>query len=341
MKILLIGSGAIGTFMGGVLSRSGMDVTFFDLPQVIEGLKSRGIRVTGLGEEIRITDVKAVTSVSEGDSFDLAIIAVKGYSTAASVRKIPADAFSQVLTFQNGIGNEEILAEKFSPDRVIAGSITYPVAYPEPGYVNIENLKAGIGLSPMAPGKKIKDLVKIFLDAGLCVSEYDDYRSLKWSKLLLNIICNATCAILGARPGEVFANRGLVRIEREQFLEALQVMREEKINVVDLPGFPVKLMAGIYSYLPPSVMKLIMQGHVARGRGDKKPSLLLELEKSSGETEVSFMNGAIYRHACKFAIPAPVNKILCETLEDVVKGNVDWDEYKGRPEVFINLFRDQ
>lgn len=338
MKIIIVGAGAIGSFMGGILTRADQQVTFFDLPSVVERIKKGQIRVEGLGEEIVLKNAKAVSEIEEGERFDLCIIAVKSYSTRAAIENLPEDFSEFVLTFQNGIGNEQILAEKFGKNRVIAGSITYPVSYPDPGHVIIEKQSAGIGLSPVNPSVEIDHLTSTFKAGGLNVIEVEDFRSLKWSKLLLNITCNASCAILGMTPGEIFSDTRLVNVEREQFLEALRVMDKHKIDIVDLPGYPVNRMATAYHLTPPFLLKMLLKKEIEKGRGNKKPSLLIDMEKQTGNTEVEFLNGAVYCKAYNSALPAPYNKILSETLVDIVKGWIPWEDFKGKPEAFLGLF---
>ena len=305
---------------------------------MIEEIKKKGLVVEGIGEKISIKDPKAIVDPREFSPFDLAVISVKSYSTRYVVESLPEDVAKRVLTFQNGLGNEEILSEKFGAEKVVAGSITYPVSYISAGHVKIEKEKAGMGISPVSKAD-IDDLIDIFKKGGVTIREYSDYRSLKWSKLLLNIVCNATCAILDMMPKEVFSNLSLVWVEREQVLEALRVMNKKKIRVVDLPGYPVRAMATMYTLFPPILLMGIMKAKVAKGRGDKPPSLLLDLRKGRGKTEVDYLNGAIYREAYSVTLPARVNKIIAETLEDIARGVISWQEYRKKPEAFVKLFK--
>jgi 2-dehydropantoate 2-reductase len=339
MKILVMGTGAIGSFIGGVLHRAGQDVTFFDLPEVVDRIKKQGIRVEGIGEDITMNNPETITSIDEHNVFDLMILAVKSFCTVEAIKNVPDNIASLILTFQNGIGNEEILAEKFGSQRIIAGSLTYPVSCPEPGVIRIENPKAGLGISPVCQKTDIDEVYQIFQTSGLNVFRVDDYRSLKWSKLILNLICNATCAILGMTPKEIFENTKLVRIEREQILETLNVMKKKKIKIVNFPGYPVKMLSLIYRFCPPFLIRILMGKKIAKGRGDKKPSLLLELEKGGQQTEVGFLNGAVFHCASNLALFSCYNKVIYETLEDITCGAIAKDTYTHKPDRFLELFR--
>ena len=331
MRILIIGSGAIGTFIGGALIRAKQDVVFFDLPNVVERITTQGLKVEGIGEDIIVENPRAISRFEKDDHYDLAVVSVKSYSTAAAISGIPDNLPQKVLSFQNGIENEDILAAKFGKQKIIAGTITYPVAYPEPGQVKIENQKGGLGFAPMDPALNIDEIPGIFEKTGLNVAVYDDYRSMKWSKLMLNIVCNASCAILGMTPGEVFSDRRLVWIERESILELLRVMKKKNIKPVDLPGYPVQLMKTAYTFLPASILKLILYKKIEKSRGKKKPSLLIEVERGSKLTEVGMYNGAIVRAAEKIGLKAPVNKVLTDTLDGITSGDLQWEDFREKP----------
>lgn len=339
MRILIIGSGAIGTFIGGILAGSGQDVVFYDLPSVVERIKAQGIIVEGTGKTIKIENPRAISVIKENDRFDLAIVSVKSYSTKMAIEGIPEAVPQNVLTFQNGVENEIILSEKFGRQKVISGAITYPVAYPEPGHVRIENLRGGLGFAPMTPSGNLGEIPSFFEKAGLVTAEYCDYRSLKWSKLMLNIVCNATCAILGMTPAEVFSHRRLVWIERESIMELLRVMDRKKIKPVDLPGYPVKMMKTAYSLLPPSVLKLLLRNKIGKSRGDKKPSLMLEMEHGSKKTEVEMYNGAIAKAAKALGMSAPVNNLLWKTLDGITTGEIEKEHFIANPDELYRLAR--
>lgn len=340
MRILTIGAGAIGAFIGGSLLDAGHEVMFLELPQVAGKILNRGIRVEGLGRKIHIENPMIISELKGYPHFDLAIVAVKSYSTRAAIGNIPGYATQKVLTFQNGIGNEEILSEKFGNYRVIAGTITYPVSIMDMGHIKIANTNGGLGISAMDPSVDLTPYLNMFKSAGLDCNIYYDYRSLKWSKLILNLVCNATCAILGMTPGEIFSDRRLVCLEREQILEALNVMKQMKIQTVDLPGYQVDLMKTAFSFLPPSFLKLALRKKIHESRGAKKPSLLIEMEKGSSKTEIDFYNGAVYREATKLGIKAPVNKILTDTINGITSGELNWNEFRGEPGKLYTLCKE-
>src|SRR5262249_10159486 len=149
-----------------------------------------------------------------------------GYDTAGALPTLEALDPQHILTLQNGIGNEELLAQRFGAGRVLSGAITTSVEVEAPGRVVVAK-QGGIGLAPMAAeSRRAGDRApKALRAAGFDIRELADYRAMKWSKALLNMLGNATAAILDMSVAEVYADRRLVALERRAFLEALEVMR--------------------------------------------------------------------------------------------------------------------
>ena len=341
MKILIIGSGAIGCLIGALLKQAGKNVIFLDLPEIVNELSSKGITLEGFNQTIRIQTPLTVSSLKGYSSYEMIVIAVKSFNTAAAIRHIPDYAAKKIISFQNGIGNEEILAEKFGKYRIIAGTITYPVSSPALGHVVIENQKGGFGISPMDSKLDLTSVQKMLQREDIEVLLHNDYRSLKWSKLMLNIICNAVCAILGMPPEEIYSDRKLVWIEKKSVQELLAVIKKKNISIIDLPGYPIELMRVAYSNLPPSLLKLALKKRIQKSRGDKKPSLYLDLEKGNRQTEIEFYNGAVVKEAKILGIPSPINSTLTDVLKDITSGKISWDEFKGQPEKLYQLCKDK
>jgi 2-dehydropantoate 2-reductase len=317
MKIVGIGAGAIGGFVGGKLAAAGQDVTFVDRPHLADIVREKGLRVIEPENETTVHPI-VTTELAQafvGSPADLALLCVKTFHTQAAVDELRpfAAQFRFVLSLQNGISNEDILCQAFGADKVIAGTITHPVVVPELGAVRSEKKKGGIGLAP-AGRQDITSWVELFNKTGIVTRGYADYRAMKWSKLLLNIIGNATSAILNMNTLRVFNDQRLVALEVAQLREAIAVMRALNLRPVSLPGYPVPLLVMALRFLPTPVVGLVMRPLVVSGRKEKLPSLLIELNRGSGNSEVDEINGAIVRVGQTVGVPTPVNATLTATL---------------------------
>jgi len=337
MRILVMGAGAIGGLIGGHLALAGHQVVFVDRPEVVPVLKREGLVITRRGKEFAVESPRIIHDPETAwpeEYADLAMVTVKSFDTRRVARSLAEMSCPprKVITWQNGLGNEEVLQEALGPGKVISGTLTLPVDCPAPGRPIITDERGGLGLAGVEPGEQLESLLKQIAAAGLPVSAYADYRAMKWSKLLLNILCNGICAITDLSPGAVFTDLRLVEIERAAVREALAVMNRLGIKPIDLPGYPVRLLTSGFRYLPAVVLKALLRGRMARGRGDKMPSLQLDLSRNRGQSEVDFMNGAIARHAANLGLAAPANQLINTLLDALVAGRLPREEFRANPD---------
>jgi 2-dehydropantoate 2-reductase len=121
-RIAVVGSGAIGTYYGGKLAAAGRDMHFLMRGNLAE-VRSDGLRIVGENEDIQIEKVNCYRSTKEIGECDLVLIALKATSNADLIELIPPllRGHTALLTLQNGLGNDEILARHFGAQRVLGG----------------------------------------------------------------------------------------------------------------------------------------------------------------------------------------------------------------------------
>jgi len=338
LTILSIGAGAIGTYIGGSLALMGHTVVFVERPQVAELLQSQGLRLT-LEKEYHIPAPQVVGSMEAAlnlQSFDVALFALKSFDTETFLLSSQAhtSAWPPVLCLSNGVDNEPLLTKFLGADRVIAGTVTTAIGRRAAGDIIREKLR-GVGVA--ASHSLSARLVKALAAAGLNAQLFRNAPDMKWSKMLTNLISNATSAILNMSPAQVCAHSGLYRLEIAQLREALAVMRALGIGVVDLPGTPVRLLAFAVRFLPLSISRPLLTKAVGGGRGAKMPSFHIDLHSGRGKSEVGYHNGAVVREGKKVGIPTPVNQILTEILLEMTGGQTSVDRFDHNPEGLLEL----
>lgn len=335
MAIVVVGAGAIGLLVAGRLAQASVETALLARPAVAAAIAQHRLRILQDGI-LQVVDGLTVAtdpaaleqSVAEPE---LAILCVKGYDTADALPTLEALQPQMVLTLQNGIGNEELLAKRFGARRVISGAITSSVEIEAPGRIAVTK-SGGIGLSPMDRRVDIDRSVATLKSAGFRTHLYSDYRALKWSKALLNMLGNATAAILDLPVAAVYADRRLVALERQAFCEALQVMDRLHIRPVNLPRYPAALLALAMRRAPAALLDPLLGRLIAGGRGGKTPSLHLELARGNCRSEGDLLYGAVVRAAEHLGIAAPTNRVLNDTLRDLASGRLSWDDYRHNPE---------
>jgi 2-dehydropantoate 2-reductase len=341
LKVLCFGMGAIGTYIGGSLAGCGADVVFIERAEVIKGKGSHAIRLLLPSNEIRIDSVQVATSVREvleHQSFDVALLAVKSFDTASLLESLQGleTKIPPILCLQNGVENEAQIAAKMGNDKVIAGTITSAVGKTGMGDVKLEKLR-GVGIET---GHTLSPrLIDWFNRAGLRAKGYPSRENMKWSKMLTNLLSNASSAILNWSPAQVLSNPVSYRIELTQIREALRVMKYYGIRVVNLPGTPVVPLMALLVGLPEAISRMVVGNQLAHARGAKMPSFHIDLYSERKISEVTFLNGAVARFGQKAGLATPVNSGLTRLLEDITAGKVSREEFAGQPEKLWNALQ--
>ena len=340
MDILIYGAGAVGGYLGARLTQQQHNVTLITREVMAQLVGETGLELTEGGKRI-VTRPTAVTSVAQafkdGQTYDLIILAMKAYDMAAAIN--PLIAFcpepNMIITTQNGIGIEKGLIKQFGAEHVIAGSFTLPIRKETTTQLVAERTDGGFCLAPTQPKQNIKPWLNLFKQAGLEAKAFKEYESMKWSKAFLNIIANATSAILNRRPGLIYRSDLIFDLEIKMLQETLAVMKAAGHKVVDLPAVPATKLAFSVRRLPRSLLKPGLAKLVAEGRGDKMPSFHIDLTTGKGKSEVVYHNGAIAKAGKEQGIPTPVNAALTDILWKLTLEKLDWREFNGRPKRLI------
>ncbi len=340
MRILAVGAGAIGGYVGAKMALAGHDVTLVGRQPLANAVAARGLRLIEPDGEREIRECRAVASVKEAFEaprrYDLALFTVKTYDTQSAIDELRpyAQNVDRFLSLQNGVSSEDRLSEAFDPERIIAGTILNPVSIREPGIVVLERRRGGLGIASLRIGELANRLTNQLADplrqAGFRTRAYADYRAMKWSKLLLNLIGNATAAILDLNTMEIFRDRRLFAIEIAALREAMRVARAQGIRFVNLPGYPVSLFAAAVRTLPLSLLQPALIPLVAKGRGSKIPSLHIDLWSGKRRSEIDELNGAVVRIGARLNIPTPANALLVTIFKDLQSGRAGQAEWRHR-----------
>jgi 2-dehydropantoate 2-reductase len=274
------------------------------------------------------------------------ILAVKSYHTEAAGQELLAAGANGVplLTIQNGVGNEELLAAILPRSPLLAGVLTTPVETLGPGRIKISRPSFKFGLAGVSEKWRVEGeelefvskMMALLADAGFTVTPYDDYRSLKWSKLLMNILANAQSAILGFTPAQIFDDPRLGNLELRAWREALAVMQALGVKPVAVGGYPIPLAGRMVQTLPLGLMRPIFARFIVGGRGEKMPSLYYDLHpQRRGHSEIDWLNGAVAREGARLGVPTPVNATLARIMRALVRGEADAGAWAGQPEKLL------
>ncbi|WP_332776610.1 ketopantoate reductase family protein [Polaromonas sp.] len=309
MKICVLGAGALGCAIGGVLTEAGHEVWLINRNAAqVEAMNSRGLILRDGGVD-RSVPVHAATTAQgvgmETGAVDLVIVLVKSFDT----RQAMQDAHSLVgpdtvvLSLQNGLGHEDILAEIVGRQRVLAGKTYVGGTQLAPGHVlaGTRGKQTHIGELSGAITDRARAIAKTFNQAGLRTTVSDNILGTMWDKLLVNVATGALSGITGLPYGGLYQVPEVGACAVAAVAEAMAVARASgiRLDTTEPRHAWVKAAEG----LPPEF----------------KASMLQSLEKGS-VTEVDYVNGAVVRQGAKCGVPTPVNQALVACIKGIERG---------------------
>ena len=299
MKVAVLGAGGLGTFLGAALARSSEDVSFITRGAHLNTLRDQGLSVDSVALGKFQVKIKATEKPAEIGPVDLVLFCVKSYDTEQALQAIGPliNEGTVVLSFQNGVDNEDKIADVLGKKRVLAGAISIESFISEPGVI-----KQTMGPVLMALGEvngettdRSRRIQEAFVKSGLKCELSNHIQEILWNKFLFICATGGVCSITRATIGEVLA----FQPTRDLYLD---VMREVEI---------VGRAKGI-NLAPDVVSRTLSQ---ADGMNKMtKPSMLRDLERGR-RLEIDALNGTVSRLSHQLSVSTPANDFIYASLK--------------------------
>lgn len=260
-RIAVVGAGAIGGYYGAMLGHLGRDVHFLVRGDLREA-RSRGIQIRGKSENIRLAKVKAYSSTAEIGPCDLVLIALKATSNHDLISLLPPllHERTMLLTLQNGLGNEEFLAQHFGAERVLGGLCFVCLNRVSPGVIeHYDHGRVVLAEFDGYPKPRTHDVSWEFKRCGVVCTVAENLGLERWRKLVWNIPFNGLAITAGG------IDTAAIVADPQLHATALALM-DEVIAAANRCGHP----------LPTAVALEQMKRTEAMGR--YKPSTLIDFE---------------------------------------------------------------
>ena len=334
-RTLVVGAGAVGSFLGALLGSVGHDVT---LVRIFEKDSERPLVLTRPDGSQATIPVHRFTKTEDAPAPDLILVAVKMPMLREALAPTLRWPNVPTLTVENGIGADEIAGEVRPGAPMLAGSLTAPIRLASEDEVQWMG-RGGIALAAANESARplVADLVADFARAGFRARELPAAAPMKWSKLLTNLMANAGGAILDMDADAIYRDPRLFDMERRQLRETLAVMKRLGLRPVSLPGAPVPWLVRCLA-LPAWLSRPILTHIVGGARAGKVPSLRIGVRSAPADkplpeqTEVAWMNGAVAQAGARFGIGTPVNACLARVVDEIAADPERRAWFGGHPE---------
>jgi 2-dehydropantoate 2-reductase len=293
VRVCIVGCGAVGSLFAANLAQlDDVEVWAYDLARDhVDAINRDGLRLSGAGDVLG--RLRATTEASELPPCDFGIVATKAMHTSDAVAAT-AHAFADgcVATVQNGLGNEEAIAQQV--ERVIRGT-TFPAGkIVAPGHVQWD-VKGDTTFGPFearpAPAGEVARLADACTRAGMPAKAVEDARGPQWRKVIFNASTNPIGALTGLTHGRVCEDPALRSLVSALVDEGKAVAAAQRI---ELDADPEELI-----------------DHAARPdvAYDHKASMLQDVE-AHRQTEIDYLNGGIVRFGDEHGVATPHNRAI-------------------------------
>jgi len=300
-KTAVVGIGATGSVLAAALLKNDPETILVGTrPAVGEALRKGGIRISGaLSYKVPVrhffTTVEAIGDLEP----NIIVLATKTYhlpNVIEALKKIFKPGM-KIVSAQNGLGTEDLIAKEFGTDAAFRMSLNMGVALQGPGVVEAAFFNKPNPLGGVVPESKEAGSViaKMFTDGGLDTEYVDDVKLFVWKKMILKCTMASICAVTDKTIKGALEFPPTREIADACFQEALAVAKAKGYD------------------LGPNYLNEA-RGYLERV-GVHKDSMCWDLANKT-PTEIDFLGGKIVEYAREKGIPTP----YYTTMTNLVKG---------------------
>jgi 2-dehydropantoate 2-reductase len=305
MKIAIVGAGGVGGYFGARLAAAGNEVTFVARGKHLEAMRSNGLRIaSGLGDIVLETP-NVVGSISEAAPVDLVIVAVKLWDTEAVAQSLVplVDRGASVISFQNGVQKDEILAQHLPPASIMGGVCYIAADISAPGLIThngtLQKLTFGEYTGTVTP--RVNAFHDACDSAGITVEVSDHINRAIWEKFVFLVGLSGTTTSMRKPVGSIRENPKTREFLRQVMIEVVKIGRARG---ADLPEDYADHCLAFCDTIP---AQMIASMHHDLERGNR--------------LELPWLSGWVAQMGAYLEIPTPKNTAIAEILELYTAGS--------------------
>lgn len=294
-KFAVIGAGPVGCIVAAFLAKGGYDVTLCDIvPELVAPAADSGIVIEGV-ENFQQQVSRGITNIDDlaEDPPDVIIITVKAtvlHLIASSIQGFYREGM-YVVSWQNGIDTELVLAESLEKKAIFRAVVNYGCGLVKPGQVHMAFHHPPHLLQELDPASKpaAEAIAAALSRGGLAAERTENIIDMVWRKSIMNACMNPVCAVTGMTMAEAMRDPIVFQLVDELAREAIKVARANEISLG-------------WEYYPYAI-------NYMSNAGDHKPSMLMDIENKR-RTEVDFINGKIVEYGKRVGMETPYNLMI-------------------------------
>jgi 2-dehydropantoate 2-reductase len=314
MKYAVIGLGAVGSIVGGLLARSGEDVLLIGKKTQVQAINKNGLRIDGFEKKpILLKNVKTSSDFSLLEDVDVIFICVKSQDTEELAIKIREHLKESavLISLQNGVRNKETI-ENITKTKTLSGIVLFNAFYSKPGYVTF-SLKGAVLIED--DDSVNPDVFISLKKSGLKIDTAKNFRGFLYSKLIVNLQIAVT-ALTDQTIRESIIDNITRKILVATMSEGIEIVENSGIVLEKLPEIDPKKMVKTLSRFGSITLRI---GSRLTGLNDTARNSMWQSLARGKPTEIDYINGEIVKLAKNNGLAAPINSKLVELVKEAEK----------------------
>lgn len=313
-KLAIIGAGAIGSLVGGILAHANEDVTLVARRRQIEAINTGGLKIKGVAGDFK---VRIKTAEQLWFSPDIVFIATKTQQVSKICSEIKSMVSSTpIVLMQNGVRSARHAASILGYKNIISCVVLLNARYEKSGTVTYVNR------APIVIGDVFGDSNETVLILQSLLNQVADtvisrnIHGAQWTKLFINSMSNSIDAMTGLSQGEYVEFYELRKIAVFILKEALEIVENAGIQLDKLPGIPISLFKTMIKLPVPIAAVLLKFVLMSKGNSHIITSTLQSI-RNGKKTEIEYINGEFVKLGNRIGIRAPYNTKVVELINRI------------------------
>jgi 2-dehydropantoate 2-reductase len=304
VKVVVVGAGGVGGYVGARLAAAGHDVGLVARGSHLTAIREKGLDVRSVVGDVHV-QVPAAEDPSEFGPSDVVLFCVKAFDTEAAARQLGPllQAGTAVVSLQNGVDNEDQLAAAVGSEHVVGGAAFIFSTISEPGVITHTGGPARfvVGELDNRRSERVDSLVAACVDAGVDAAVAPDINVVLWSKFAFICATAGMTASVRLPLGDIRESPRAWVMFRQIVAEVVELGRREGVALDDgVVDQQVSFAAGL---APDSYSSL---------HHDLTTGRRMELEA---------LHGSVVRRADRLGLPVPANRAVLAVLDPWARQN--------------------